>query len=284
MKFSFGFWILVSGVLAGGAINAGAQDYLNCHLVSGWEQAGSRRDFTADNLYNYKDGAAEGYLIYGFTHMQGVDCESGAAMLSIDVSDMSDADSAYGMFTANRDPREPIAKIGMGGQVLAQSLVFSKGHYYVEITDTSGNVDADQSKVLRAFAVKMERLMEGRDTPPEALGWFPGEHLVTARLVPESVLGLRILKRGYVAQYDRGQAFVVMEDSPQSAAEVMKKLRLRFDGAAAAQIADEAIQTKAQYLDGICIFRKGRYIAGYANLPDAAAAEVLAAKLAARIP
>jgi len=49
-------------------------------------------------------------------------------------------------------------------------------------------------------------------------------------------------------------------------------------------VADEAFQAQVQYLGGICIFRKGRYLGGYANLPDSQQAVSLAAKLAARIP
>jgi hypothetical protein len=95
---------------------------------------------------------------------------------------------------------------------------------------------------------------------------------------------LKLLKRGYVAKYKQGQAFVVLEDTPESASEVFKKLREHFDGATPAQIGDEAFQAKAPYLDGICVFRKGRYLAGYANLPDAQQAAALSAKLAIRIP
>ena len=98
------------------------------------------------------------------------------------------------------------------------------------------------------------------------------------------MLGLKQLKRGYVAKYKQGQAFIVLEASPQSAAEVLKQLREHFDGATPAQVGDEAFQAKAQYLDGICIFRKGRTIGGYANLPDPQQAASQAAKLAARIP
>ena len=91
-------------------------------------------------------------------------------------------------------------------------------------------------------------------------------------------------KRGYVAKYKQGQAFVVLESTPESAAEVFKKLREHFDGTTPAQVGNEAFQAKAPYLDGICVFRKGRYLAGYANLPEATQAAALAAKLAARIP
>ncbi len=282
-RFSFLNLLLMCMTLATGA-QAVAQDYLNCHFVPGWEQSGAKRQYSADNLFDYRDGAAEGYLIYSFVRMQGLDCQSGSTTLAIDVSDMTDADSAYGMFSANRDPREPIAKFGMGGQLLPQSLLFAKGRYFVEIIETDGNPNSNQAEALKAFAAKMEPLLAGRDTPPEALKWFPAENQVSVRLVPESVLGLRVLKRGYVAQYNQGQAFVVREDSPQAAAGTMTKLRARFDGATGAQIGDEAFQAKAQYLDGICVFRKGPYIGGYANMPDLEAATSQAARLAARLP
>lgn len=279
MRAFFLFWMGL-----GLTLGANAQDFLNCQFVPGWAQAGAKRDYTADNLYDYKDGGAEGYLIFGFARMQGIDCKSGAATLSIDVSEMGDADLAYGMFAANRDPKLSIAKIGMGGQVQPQSLIFAKGKYFAEIIESDGNPDGNQTAALEAFAARMEPLLPGRATPPETLSWFLPEDQTSARLVPESVLGLKILKRGYVAKYTQGQAFIVLEDSPESAIEVMKKLRDRFGAVTAAQIGDEAFAVKAQYLEGVCVFRKGRYLAGYANLADAATAAAQAGKLAARIP
>ena len=64
----------------------------------------------------------------------------------------------------------------------------------------------------------------------------------------------------------------------------MKKLRERFGDSSPAQVGDEAFQAKAQYLDRICIFRKGHYLGGYANLPEPQDVAAQAAKLAARIP
>jgi hypothetical protein len=98
------------------------------------------------------------------------------------------------------------------------------------------------------------------------------------------VLGLKQLKRGYVAKYTIGQAFIVLEATPESAAEVFKKVQARFPDASAAKIGDEAFQVKTQYLDGICVFRKGRYLAGYANLSNSQEAVILATKLETRIP
>jgi hypothetical protein len=276
--------LLAACVLLLAAPSVRAQAYLNCNFEPGFEQSGPKRDYTPDNLFEYRDGAAEGYLIFSFSRMQGIDCKSGSTILSIDVSDMSDADSAYVMFAANRDPRQPIQKIGMGAQVLPQSLLFAKGKYFVEIIETDGSTDSNQTPALEAFAAKIEPILEGRTTPPEELAWFLPENQESAKLVPESVLGLKILKRGYVAKYIQGQAFIVVEQSPESAAEIMQKLRDRFGGAIPATIADEAFQVKAPYLEGVCVFRKGRILGGYTNLSSAAEAAAKAAKLLERIP
>jgi hypothetical protein len=263
---------------------ARGQAYLNCNFAPGWKQSGPTVQYVADNLFEYKDGAAEGYLIFGLTRMQGITCQSGGDSLEIDVSEMSDADSAYGIFTANVDQSMPIIGLGMGGQVHRQTASFAKGKYYVEIVETAANPDKSQSAMLKAIATGMLEHMEGRDTPPEVLQWFMKENQVSLRMVPESVLGLSQLKRGYVAKYKQGQAFLVAEDSPKAAADVLKNLRARFETSSPAQVGDEGFQAQVKYLDGICIFRKGRYIAGYASLPDAQQAATDAATLATRIP
>jgi hypothetical protein len=267
------FWLWMSLAVTG---TVSAQDLLDCHFVPGWEQTGPTRQYTPDNLFDYRDGAAEGYLQFGFARMRGIDCKSGANTMAIDVSEMSDAEMAFGMFSANRDPNVPVAKIGMGGQTQPQSLSFAKGKYYVELVVSDANPGADFTAALKGFAAKIEDKLQGENTVPAILGWFPSEGLSEARLIPESVLGLRVLKRGYVAKYADGQAFVV--------AEVMNKLREKFAGSEPVKLGDEAFQGKVQYLDGICIFRKGRYLGGFANAPDAAEASSKAGKLLEQIP
>jgi len=279
--FTFRFIFLIFSCALIVAPHALAADAANCSLVPGWEQAGALRHFTSDNLYEYMDGNAESYLAYGFTQMQGVTCKSGENILVIDISEMVDADAAYGIFSGNRDPGHPLEKIGMGGQILPRRGTFSKGNYYVEI---AASPDLDHSSVITAFVTALQKLLGGRTTTPDALAWFPPDRLVSARMIPESVLGVRLLKRGYVAQYDQGKAFLALEASPQSAAAVMNKLRARYPSAQAAQVAEEALQLQDKYLGGVCFFRKGKYIGGYANLPDGATAAAASVALAARVP
>ena len=252
-----------------------------CNLVPGWTPQGEARSFVADNLFEYMDGNAEGYILYGFQNMHGVTCLKGGVTLVIDVSDFGDADSAYGMFTANRDLRQPPAKLGMGGQIVPRKAIFAKGQYYVEV---AAEPEGDHTATLQVWTAALEKIAPGSDSVPVALSWFPAVGQQSLRLVPESVLGIRLLKRGYVAQYDICKAFVVTEASPDTAAAVMQKLRERFGETTKTPIADDAFQVTDKYLGRVCVVRKGRYLAGYGNLADGQDAVRLATALAARLP
>src|SRR6185369_3013790 len=106
---------LVLLTLSAGRLAAGPPA---CSLVPGWTQQGEARSFEAENLFEYMDGNAEGYILYGFQTMHGVTCVKGGVTLVIDVSNFGDTDSAFGMFSANRDLRLPAARLGMGGQIV----------------------------------------------------------------------------------------------------------------------------------------------------------------------
>jgi hypothetical protein len=254
LKLVFGA-ALVAGVLAAQSLPAPT-----CNLVPGWTQSGPARSYVSDNLFEYMDGNAEGYLIYGFQKMQGVTCKKGEITFVVDVSDMGDADSAYGIFTANFDSRQPANPIGSGGQIQPRRAVFTKGQYYVEV---GANPEGDHTAALTEWTTALEKTVSGSTTVPPAMSWFPAEKRTGLRLVPESALGIRLLKRGYVAQYDYGKAFVVFEATPESAAAVMVKLKARFGENTPATIGDEAFQANDKYLGKLFFFRKGRYIGGY---------------------
>ena len=252
-----------------------------CNLVPGWSQAGPERSYEPQNLFEYMDGNAEGYLIYGFLKMQGVTCQKGDVTFVIDLSDFGDADSAYGMFTSNVDGRQPTQKIGMNGQIVPRRAFFAKGRYFLEI---GANPEGDHTPALQAWTAALDKVVPGSTSLPLALAWFPSEQRQSLRLVPESVLGIRILRRGYAAQYDYGKAFVVQEATPQSAAGIMEQLRKRFGQTSPAAIADEAFQAADPYLGRLCVFRKGAYIGGYAISAEGMDAVALSKSLAGMVP
>ncbi|HXK09160.1 MAG TPA: DUF6599 family protein [Vicinamibacteria bacterium] len=253
--------------------------------VPGWTVQGPARSYDRETLFDYMDGNSEGYFAYGFTLMQGVTCVNAASdQLVIDVSEMGDPDRAWGVFVTNRDQRSPIETIGSGGQVLPRRATFAKGRYYVEI---AASPDKDHRDVLRAFVRALEPRVPGEGRVPEAVAWFPRDGLEpdSVRLVPESVLGLRLLKTGFVGKYAAGRAFVVPEASPQAAAATMEKLRARFAGSASvAGVGDDAFSAQDQYLGRLLLFRKGPRVAGVANASTETDATALAGALAGRLP
>ncbi len=273
--------LLLAAALAAAAVTAPAQTP-DCGVVAGWQQQGQLREFEADNLFEYMDGNAEGYLIYRFVKMQGVTCKAGEDTILIDVFEMADPEYAYGIFSANRDPRQTIVPLGMGGQITTRRAIFAKDKYYVEF---AANPIKDHTANLQAFAANFEKRIQGRSTPPDTIEWFPKDKLTpnSVRLIPESVLGIRLLKRGYVGQYEFGKGFLVLEESPESAIQVMTKLKARIGETKPAAIADEGFTATDKYLNGMCVFRKGRFIGGFANLKGGRDATAEASALAAAV-
>jgi hypothetical protein len=230
------------------------------------------------------DGNSEGYLIYGFRQMSGVNCKSGETSFVIDISEMNDPESAYGLYASNRDPRLPVEQIGISGQVVPQRGIFAKGARFIEISANPPGVD--HTAEIRTFLKALNAQLDGTEAPPEALNWFPKEGLDPAsiRLIPQSVLGISALKRGYVATYDYGRAVVVKQPSPEAAAAVMSRLRQRFGTTEPANLGEEAFQANDKYLGRLLFFRKGPWIGGFANLKEGFASEPSARALASAIP
>ena len=271
-------------LLAAASLALAAAELPDCSLAPGWEQKGPRRAYEGDNLYEYMDGNSEGYFIYGFVKMSGVSCTKDGDLIHIDVSEMADPESAFGMFSANRDPGAKPEAIGMGAQIVPRKAIVAKDKYYLEI---AAEADKDNTAMLREMSKALADRVPGETRPPSQIGWFPTGGLVppTPRLIPQSVMGIGALKRGYMAQYEnKSKAFVVKETSPDAANAVMAKLRTRFGESAEAKIADGGFTATDKYLGKLAMARKGPYIVGYTNLPENADATALASALASRLP
>jgi hypothetical protein len=228
------------------------------------------------------NGNSEGYFAYNFQKMQGVTCVKGEDQLVFDISEMESPEFAWGIFVSNRNPNLPIEKIGMAGQVTERRAFFSKDRYFLEI---AANPAKDHSGVLKQFVAVWEKKIEGNTSLPAILGWFPEEGLNrdSMRLVPESVLGFRMLKRGFTAQYAKGKAFIVPEASAESASGLLAKFKERIGNTQPAQVGDEAWQVNDKYLGRMCVFRKGKYLAGFSNLPADVDPLPMAQKLASKV-
>ncbi len=267
-----------AAALMAGSVLGAAPD---CSVVPGWSRSGEVRTFVPDNLFDYMNGNAEGYLIYGFRKMTGVTCEKDGDRVVIDISEMESPEMAFGIFAANRHPRFPTRKIGMIGQVMPRKATFVKGNRYVEIA-----ANRDMEETLAAFAEALEPEVPGTTEAPAALGWFPPEGLEegSVRPVPQSVLGLRMLERGWIARYGDGRAFVIHEETAEAAAGVLEALGRRLRETAAVELGDEAVQGRDRFLGRMCVARKGNALAGFVTRKAEADACARVGAILERIP
>lgn len=253
-----------------------------CDGLEGFRQKGALREFNTETLFEYMNGNSEGYFAYGFTAMRGVTCTNGTIDLVFDISRMESPDLAWGMFTANRDPKQPLWSRGVSGQITPRRATFAKGVYYVEV---AANPAGDHTALLDRFLGVWERKIPGESAIPELVAAFPREGLTadSIRLVPESLLGFRMLRRGFLASYANGKAFILPEASPEAAATLLEKFRARLAQTTPAQ-GLEGFDAQDKYLGRLSVLRKGRYLVGTVNFPAEVDPGPLARALVARLP
>ena len=250
----------------------------DCSAVSGWTQKGDIHRFVPEDLFDYMNGNAEGYFLYEFRRLTGATCLSGENTIILDLFEMATPEMAYGIFTANRHPRFETAKIGTAGQLMPRKATFAKGAYYVEVT-----ANKDSPEAIKAFVEALEPAVPGDTELPEPLSWFPAEGLEadSVRLVPQSVLGVRLLERGYIGRYPHGRAFIVTKGD---AVELMVKLREQLEEAEPLDCADEAVMGTHRYLRKVAVARKGERVFGIAALKDGADVGAALGAIAAKLP
>ena len=273
----------IAFLLAAALVDAPLVAAPDCTAVAGFTQDGEVRSYETETLFDYMNGSSEGYFVYGFKRLTGVTCAQGVDRIVVDISEMGSAEDAWGMYMANRDGKQPSETLGAIGQVLPRRAVFVKGRFYVELQAAP---EKDHSVALRAFVAALDKRIAGETGTPPQVAWFPGEGLEaeSVRLVPESLLGIRALRRGYVGVYDAGKAFVVTEETPEAAVATLAKVKQRFTAAVATSLGDEAFTAKDNYLGELLVFRKGRHVAGLAGIPAGKDGLATARRLAANLP
>jgi hypothetical protein len=107
--------------------------------VSGWTKVGETRTFAGDDLSNYIDGGADKYLKAGFRSVATSDYKfadsksNDQTQVTADVYTMATAEGAKTIFESDPAGDAKSAPVGEVARLYAQSLVFRKGPYVVQI-------------------------------------------------------------------------------------------------------------------------------------------------------
>jgi len=198
-------------------------------VLSDWRIVSEPRFFERDNLFEYINGAADQYLLYGFRKVITADYAVGAdsSSVNVEIYCMESPTHAFGIYAAERSPAEQPVAIGVQGYLGANVLNFYKGPYYVKVTSFAFSKDLSASLVQMGKSIADKILGEFKE--PEMFQYFPVENKIklSERYIPTSFLGQSYLQNGYRCDYasdqETYQIFMVPMESDSAAQTVLKK-------------------------------------------------------------
>ena len=219
-----------------------------------------------DNLYEYMDGAADIFVLYGIRQMLHIDMRAQAADLSVDVFDMGSADTAFGMYAAERSPDFHFIAIGAEGYQYEGMLNFLQGRYYVKLLGFGDGADANLETVARAISERIGM----SSTLPALLAKLPMENRKphSEQYIPADPLGHPFLGPAYAAAYLAGEResklFVTVARDAADAQHRLRQLELHFTKTGKCESAPEfgegAIRGSNSFEGTVLAETKGRYV------------------------
>jgi len=200
--------------------------------AAGWTQGDEVRFFDADNLYEFINGAAENFLIYGFEKVVTADYDNAEqpSPIVVEIYKMEDTRNTFGIYASERNPDSAFKPIGAEGYVGGTALNFWAGNYYVKMTvfQESESLQREMEKLADVISRKIGNT--GAQALPE-IAFFPSENQVphTVRYLAKDVLAQVYFTNGFEAVYksnDRESKLVIALPGDENAAkEAMDKYK-----------------------------------------------------------
>jgi len=173
--------------------------------IEGWKEDGEPLEYTAENLWEYINGAAENFLAYDFESViaQGYVSGDGEG-LKVEIYKHADPLMAFGIYTQFRSPGVTFYKVGNEGFGDPYSMHFWKGSYYVKV-DVFEESEA-LGVAMKSFASAVAAGIDETAEEPVEVGYFPREGMVekSVTYVTEGVLGQGKLPPAFIAEYKTG--------------------------------------------------------------------------------
>jgi predicted small lipoprotein YifL len=234
---------------------------------SGWTRSKPSQPYSADNLWEFIDGAADTYVSYGVQQALGAGFRQAGADVDVEIYDMGDALHAFGIYAQELPPSPQFVDAGAEGYTHGNVLRFWKGAYYVKLTSSAAAQPGPAG--LTALAKGIAGKMPAGAALPGELSAFPAKNLVpnSKRFVPKDVLGQRSLGNGFEASYQDGAAVsrlvVVPFASPTDAAEAFARYRAFVSGGGTVPpgAADEAFSGDDRFSGRVFAARAGATMA-----------------------
>ena len=180
--------------------------------------------YTSSTLYEYMDGAADGFQDYDVQAVFHRDFKAGPVDVTVDIFDMGAPENAFGVYAAERSPKYDFVTIGAEGYRNEGILNFFQDRYYVKLAAFGEGADA----ALQQFAAAISERAGGEKGFPALLLKLPdaGRKPRTERYLRKDPLGQPFLGPAYQAVYEReGGESTLMVCVAANAADALSRVK-----------------------------------------------------------
>ena len=217
------------------------QQYLPQGEIDGWKRNFSPMEFEGEDLYLYINGGAEIYHEFGFKRVLVQDYKNEyEKSISLEIYEMTDPESAFGIYTFKRGDSGEVLKIGSEGSLEDYYLNFWKGKFLITLT----GFDSDKETILglKKIAQGVNDLLPDSGKAPHLVKLFPDiglekkrikyfkGHLALFNSYPFFKEDVFSLKRGVRGDYSAGFSLFIFqypddEESRRIYDEALKKFK-----------------------------------------------------------
>ncbi len=177
--------------------------------------------YTADDLWDYINGAADAYLALGFIDLNIKEYVRGKKTIKAEIYRFGDDARAFGIYSMERSPGYNFIPVGVQGYNEEGVVHFYKDRYYIKIMSHDRSMRVNDAMLELAGGISSA--IEGSNKFPALLELFPGEGLLQNQetYLLESILGHGFLSRAFRASYevdgDRFDIYLFDRDDPAEA-------------------------------------------------------------------
>ncbi len=132
--------------------------------------------FGSRDLFELINGGADLFFEYGFKQVGSQKYINGKKSISVEIYEMNDSTSAFGIFSQNRDYRYPLLDIGSNAVQLDYNVSFWKNRFYVVVL--SNDDDSNTKKNLIQFSKIISNKISGKSEKPTILKKLPQKGLI----------------------------------------------------------------------------------------------------------
>ncbi len=201
---------IVIFIVFGLYVNIRAGEKIDFPEYPGWDLSTDFPVYSPDNLWDYINGAADGYLSYAFKNLIMAEYSKGKYNIKVEVYNHKDDKNAFGIYTSERSPDYNFLDIGAEGYQQGSILNFLAGDKYIKI-----HADSDKKSVIKAMigiAKDLSENLSHNGDFPKMLEHFPQKNKIPYRqkFIAQNFLGHGFFNDVFTVDYEvNGEKFTL---------------------------------------------------------------------------